>query len=142
MRVLPVALLAAALLAGAGEAATVRRAMSETWVWPELYAVALDPIGRAVPRLIADGSCPDLRIGEDGRVHVYEVDVRMKKVGRTAERWYVEDLRINTPSACPALDQKVAEMLRAEAPVFAEPRTDANKDGWTRLPGIDLRVIR
>jgi hypothetical protein len=129
------------LVAPAG-AATIRKAMTETWLWPELVPVALDPIGRMVPRLIADGTCPELKVGEGGRVHVYEVDVRMKKAGRTSERWWVEDLRINNPSACAALDLKVAEMLKAEAPVFAEPRVDANKDGWTRLPGIDLRVTR
>jgi hypothetical protein len=139
---IPGAAVCLAVMAAPVGAATIRKAMAETWLWPELVPVALDPIGRMVPRLIADGTCPDLQVAADGRVHVYQVDVRMKKAGRTSERWWVEDLRINNPSSCAALDQQVADRLKAEAPVFVEPRIDANGDGWTRLPGIDLRVTR
>lgn len=133
-----VALLAAG---SAGAQNAGRAALGEVWVYPVMFEQALRPLAPLPGRMMRENLCPGLKPDDKGLLHKYEVDVKMRTRGYQAERWEVEDLKILNPSGCAPMDDEFARFMRTAVPEFAEPRKDLDKNGWTRIPDIQLRIV-
>ncbi len=135
---------AAIALAAAGPAAAVngnQGRLGETWVWPAMFEQTLAPLAPMAQNAIKSGQCPTLE-GTSGKMaHKFEFDAQMKTRG-TGEnkRWEVAELKLLTPSGCEALDEQVTAYMRDAIPKFAEPWKDLDKNGWTRIPAVQVKL--
>ncbi len=118
-----------------------KAALGEVWVWPVMFQQALAPLAPLSGRVVREGLCPDIRVGDDRVLYKYDVEAKFRSRGVENKRWEVRDLRIVNPSGCAAMDAEVATLMRQAVPQFAEPREDSDKNGWTRIPRIELRVV-
>jgi hypothetical protein len=135
---------AALALAGAIPAAAVngnQGRLGETWVWPAMFEQTLAPLAPMAQNAIRSGSCPGLQ-GASGKVsHKFEFDARMKTRGAGEnKRWEVAELKLLTPSGCEVLDAQVSSYMRDAIPKFAEPWRDLDKNGWTRIPAVQVKL--
>jgi hypothetical protein len=135
-------LLATALAAHAGDRIinSGRSQLGEVWVYPMMFQQALAPLAPLSAKAMREGLCPGMIPGKDDIIHAYEFDARFKMRGVENRRYEVTELRLVNPSSCPALDEKVTQLMRQAIPQFAEPRKDLDKNGWTRIPRIELRM--
>jgi hypothetical protein len=139
-------LVAALAMAGTAAAQSAnafsgRGKLGEVWVYPVMFQQSLAPLVPLARDAVKSGKCPDLKVGADRVVHNYDFDVRMKTRGSGEnKRWEVGEMKLVNPSACPALDTQVAEMLRTAIPGFAEPYRDLDKNGWTRIPRVQIKL--
>ena len=70
-----------------------------------------------------------------------EFDAQMKTRGAGEnKRWEVAELKLLTPSGCEALDAQVTAYMRDAIPKFAEPWKDLDKNGWTRIPAVQVKL--
>lgn len=115
-------------------------AVGETWVWPSVFQQALAPLAPLSTKAVRDGLCPNLVLGEGGLIHRYSYEAKFAKKGVENKRWVVTDLRLLNPSACPALDEKVTMRMREVIPEFAWPREDTDKNGWIKIPSVEIRA--
>lgn len=121
--------------------ASDRVASNEVYVYPAKFQQALTPLAPLSSRVARENLCPGLAIGDDGIIHNFDIDVKMKGKGVENRRYVVTDLRLANPSGCAALDTEMARMMRNAVAGFAEPNRDRDGDGWMRLPRIQLRVV-
>ena len=118
-----------------------RGKLGETWVWPITFQQALSPLAPLAREAVDSGECPALKVGAGNVVHTYEFDAKMKARGAgDNRRWVVEELKLVNPSACEALDTKVAALMRDAIPQFAEPYKDLDGNGYTRIPRIQVKL--
>ena len=91
--------------------------------------------------LWSGGQCPTLE-GPAGKMsHKLEFDAQMKTRGAGEnKRWEVAELKLLTPSGCEALDAQVTAYMRDAIPKFAEPWKDLDKNGWTRIPAVQVKL--
>jgi hypothetical protein len=117
-----------------------RQASAEVWLYTDAMPDALKPLAPLAGKVVRENLCPQLKVAENGALYAYQVEATFS-VKRTRDRsWKVDDIRFSNPSGCEALDAE-AKLLIAEAlPKFVEPRIDADKNGWLRLPRIQLAV--
>ena len=125
----------------APSARTGKAAVGEVWAYPVMFEQALRPLAPLSGRVVRENLCPNLPARDDGLLYKYSVDAKMKSRGFEEERWEVVDLKILNPSGCEAMDSEFARQMWAAIPQFAEPRQDTDKNGWTRIPDIELRVV-
>ncbi len=144
--ILLIAALASVTGAGAAQAQgsnvySGRKPLGEVWVYPAMFQQSLSPLAPMARAAVGSGKCPDLKVGTGDVVHNYDFDARMKTRG-TGEnkRWEVAELKLVNPSPCPALDAEVTAMMRTTIPSFAEPYKDLDKDGWTRIPRVQIKL--
>ena len=114
--------------------------LGETWVWPAMFEQALAPLAPMAQNAIRSGQCPTLA-NQAGVSHKFEFDAKMKTRG-TGEnkRWEVSELNLLTPSGCEALDSQVTAYMKDAIPKFAEPWRDLDKNGWTRIPAVQVKL--
>jgi hypothetical protein len=138
------ALTLAILLAATSATATDfsgRGRLGETWVWPVTFQQALAPLAPLAREAVTSGQCPNLKVGEGNVVHSYDFDAKMKTRGSGEnKRWEVAELKLLNPSSCEQLDAQVAALMRDAIPKFAEPYKDLDKNGYTRIPRVQLRL--
>ncbi|TPE60531.1 hypothetical protein FJQ54_11055 [Sandaracinobacter neustonicus] len=114
--------------------------LGETWVWPAMFEQTLAPLAPMAQNAIRSGQCPTLA-GKAGVAHTFEYDAKMKTRG-TGEnkRWEVAELKLLTPSGCDVLDAQVTSYMQTAIPKFAEPWRDLDKNGWTRIPPVQVKL--
>ena len=114
--------------------------LGETWVWPVMFEQTLAPLAPMAQNAIRSGQCPTLA-NQTGVSHKFEFDAKMKTRG-TGEnkRWEVSELNLLTPSGCEALDAQVTAYMKDAIPKFAEPWRDLDKNGWTRIPAVQVKL--
>lgn len=118
-----------------------RVALGEVWVLPAMFNQALAPLAPLPRRAVSEGLCPGLALDANKVLHSYDFDARLKSRGMADnKRWEVVELKNLTPSGCLALDAEVERLMLQAIPQFAEPRTDLDNNGWTRIPRIKLQV--
>jgi hypothetical protein len=118
-----------------------RGRLGETWVYPVTFQQALAPLAPLARQAVTGGQCPGLKVGEGNVVHNYDFDAKMKTRGSGEnKRWEVEELKLLNPSPCEPLDAQVASLMRQAIPKFAEPYKDLDKNGYTRIPRVQLRL--
>jgi hypothetical protein len=118
-----------------------RKPLGEVWVYPIMFQQTLSPLAPMAQAAVNQGRCPGLSVGADRVVHSYDFDVRMKTRGAGEnKRWEVTEIALVNPSACPALDAEVTAMMRTAIPTFAEPYKDLDRNGWSRIPRIQIRL--
>jgi hypothetical protein len=117
-----------------------RAALGETWVYPMKFEQALAPLAPLSGKAVREGLCPGLVADKDDVIHNYDFEARFKQRGVENRRWEVTELKLANPSSCAALDEQVATRMKAAIPEFAEPRVDADKNGWTKIPRIQLKM--
>lgn len=128
-------------LAGPAAADTVKRVMGELWAYPQTFAQSLSPLADLAGRVVREGSCPGLAPDAEGVLHGYQFEAKFRARGVSNRRYQVTELRTLNPSGCAWLDTEMARFMTAAIPEFAEPRADADGNGWYRIPKIMLRVI-
>lgn len=114
--------------------------MGEVWVWPSMFEQALAPLAPLSGKVARDGLCPGLSIGEDRVVHKYDIEAKFRARGIENRRYEITDIRVVNPSGCEALDREVLAQMRQSIPQFAQPRVDSDKNGWTKIPRIEIRL--
>ncbi len=138
--ILPAILLlsaSAALAQGSG-----RAALGEVWVYPVMFEQALRPLAPLSSRVMRENLCPNLKPDDKGLLYKYSLDAKMTSKGfKGSERLEVTDLKILNPSGCDQLDHEFLRQMKSAIPSFAEPRRDLDKNGWIRIPDIQLNVV-
>jgi len=121
--------------------ASGRAALGEVWVYPVMFEQALAPLAPLSGKIVREGLCPNLTPDVENVLHTFTFEARMKSRGVEEKRWTVAELRLLTPSGCAYLDTEVERLMREAIPQFAEPRVDSDKNGWTRIPRIQMKVV-
>ena len=132
--------IAAAVPAAAIDSSKGQGRLGETWVLPAVFQQVLAPLAPMAQNAIRSGQCPTLA-GQAGVSRKFEFDARMKTVGSgDNKRWEVSELNLLTPSGCELLDSQVTAYMKDAIPKFAEPWRDLDKNGWTRIPAVQVKL--
>ena len=114
--------------------------LGETLLWGAMFQQALAPLAPLAQNAIRSGQCPTLE-GKTSISHKFEFDAKMKTRGAGLnKRWEVTELKLLTPTGCEILDEQVTAYMKDAIPKFAEPWRDLDKNGWTRMPTVQVKL--